>query len=104
MATNLLEALKTKLFKDKQPTTYTDNGDDFRMVDKSIKVSHDSVNPNVGFYDDVDDSSWTRKSAKVGAIAQQVDLINEYRRLADSAEGRMAIDEIVNEAIFFLIE
>lgn len=100
MATNLLEALKTKLFKDKQPTTYTDNGDDFRMVDKSIKVSHDSVNPNVGFYDDVDDSSWTRKSAKVGAIAQQVDLINEYRRLADSAEGRMAIDEIVNEAIF----
>lgn len=100
MAQNLLEALKTRLFKDKQPKTYTDNGDDTRMVDKAIKVSHDSINPNVGFYDDVDDTSWTRKSAKVGAIAQQVDLINEYRKLADSAEGRMAIDEIVNEAIF----
>lgn len=100
MANNLLEALKTRLFKDKQPKTYTDTGDDFRMVDKAIKVNHDSINPNVGFYDDIDDTSWTRKSAKVGAIAQQVDLINEYRRLADSSEGRMAIDEIVNEAIF----
>jgi hypothetical protein len=100
MADTILEALKKRLFKDKIPTSYTDNKDEINTMHKAVKVNHDSISPSVGFMDEKDDSSWSRKSAKVGALEQQADLINEYRRISDSPEGRMAIDEIVNEAIF----
>jgi hypothetical protein len=99
---NLAEALKTKLFKDKIPTTLTDQDVDVRHVDKAVKVDHDSVNPNIGFYDETDDQTLSlfRRSSRTGVLYQQADLINEYRRISNSPEGRMAVDEIVNEAIF----
>jgi len=102
MAENLFEALKTRLFKDKEPQTYTDYEDDKVTIDKSIKVGHETINPPVGFFDDQDEknSGWFSNSAKSGALVQQADLIAEYRRVAQSPEGRLAIDEIVNEAIF----
>ena len=97
---NLYEALKTKLFKDTVPKSYSDNGDDYRLMDKSVKTSHDSVNTSIGFYDDSDDSSWSFRVSKLGALTQQADLIDDYRKVSNSPEGRMAVDEIVNEAIF----
>lgn len=99
MAT-IVEALKTKLFKSKEPKTYTDHNDDSSNIVKSVKTHHDSINPNIGFYDEVDDDSWSSRGVKTNTLFQQADLIDEYRRLSASPEGRLAIDEIVNEAIF----
>lgn len=99
---DLVEALKTKLFKQKIPDSYTDTDIDFRSVDKAIKSEYDGVSPNFGFFDNEDDqtNSLFRKSKRAGVLFQQADLINMYRRISNSSEGRQAIDEIINEAIF----
>ena len=98
----LTEALKTKLFKDKIPKSYSDNDLVPTYIDKMYKKDHDSLNPNLGFFDDGSDlkATWSSNSYKTGIIYQQADMIDEYRKLSNQPEGRMAIDEIINEAIF----
>ena len=99
MAT-IVESLKKRLFKTKEPKTYSDYNDDDTSIIKSVKSDYEGINPNIGFYDDNTDESWSQKNVKINTILQQADLIDEYRRISESPECRLAIDEIVNEAIF----
>jgi len=99
----LLEKLKTKFLNQKEPNSYSDKKDNYVNIEKSNKYNYDGINPNIGFIDYDDDTSsflFSKINKNVGTLQQQVDYINEYRKLANSPEGRLAIDEIVNEAIF----